>query len=446
MTSTDKSNRAGCLIGLDLGTTGLKGVLTDCHGVVLGEAERATRFQHPHPGWFEVDAHDHFRNVCGLIRELAATAPAPVLALSMAGATGNTLLTDAAGTPLMPIINWMDQRAAQQPPPLLEGLTPEAVARIAGWPCTHSFPLAHLAWLQANRPDLFAAAGHYGMDSDWLLFQLTGRWAMDPSTATTFLLQDQRTGRYHEPFLRLLGIPLAKLSPLIASGRDVGPLTPAAAAATGLSVDTRVVTGCFDHPAAARAMGVTRPGQLMLSCGTSWVGFAPVADRDAVLAAGLLCDPFLSHAGGPWGGMFSVPSIGRTIDVYMREIVAPGSEHPARIFDALAAEASPGAGGLTLDLTQPPAPPEASRANIARAVMEGAARLLRDRMAPLKARGFAFREAVMVGGPTQSPVWPGIVADMLDLKLTLGGRSAGARGAALLAGEGLAHRRECVSV
>ena len=43
----------------------------------------------------------------------------------------------------------------------------------------------------------------------------------------------------------------------------------------------------------------------------------------------------------------------------------------------------------------------------------------------------------MVGGPAESPVWPGIVADVTGLRVTPGRRSAGALGAALLAGQGV---------
>ena len=50
----------------------------------------------------------------------------------------------------------------------------------------------------------------------------------------------------------------------------------------------------------------------------------------------------------------------------------------------------------------------------------------------LKKHGFTFTEAVMVGGPSRSPVWPGIVAETTGLKLTTGGKSAGALGAAIL--------------
>ena len=432
-----KADRPACLIGLDLGTSAIKGVLTDPAGAVLAEAGAESHFLHPQDGWVEIEPQQHYQNVCRVIRELVSAAPAEVAALAMAAASGNTLLTDAAGRPLINIINWMDRRAEQNPPAALAGRTTAAVTQITGWPCVSSFPLAHLAWLREHRPELYREAGHYGMDTDWLLYRLTGRWVIDHSTATTFHLQEQSSGTYYEPFLKMLDIPRAKLSALAHPGVAVGPLTGPALRDTGLSPRTAVVTGCFDHPAAARAVGVAEPGQLMLSCGTSWVGFVPCIDRQKILSAQMLCDPFLSAGGGPWGGMFSVPYIGRTIDWYIENVIALGERDRLRIFNESSAEAAPGAGGLTIDLRLPPRAISADRKNVSRAIMEGAARLLNEKIRDLQARGFRYNRAVMVGGPAHSPIWPSIVAEITGLAIALGGRSAGARGAALLAGIGV---------
>jgi len=437
-----KSDTEQFFIGLDIGTSALKGVLTDACGVVLAEAGAETRLLYPQEGWVEFDPEEHYRNVCQILRKLADAAPGEVTALAMAAASGNTLLTGPCGTPLGSVISWMDQRSAQRPATILKEFDEAEVRQVTGWPCVTSFPLAHLSWLSENEPDSFRTATHIGMDTDWLLYRLTGEWVMDHSTATTFHLQEQISGSYHMPYLKRLGIEPEKLSSLIRSGMTVGPLTRQAVADTGLSERTVVVTGCFDHPAAARATGVLEPGQLMLSCGTSWVGFVPVKERQKILDAGLLCDPFLSDKEGVWGGMFSVPQIGRKIDWYVENMIAPGEKvcERMRAFDSLAAQAEPGAGGLKIDLREPPQQVDASRANLSRAVMEGAARLLNEKILELAGRGFRYRSAVMVGGPSRSPVWPGIVAEITGLDVSAGDRSAGARGAAMLAAEGVGVR------
>ncbi|MHC4874020.1 MAG: FGGY family carbohydrate kinase, partial [Planctomycetota bacterium] len=260
---------------------------------------------------------------------------------------------------------------------------------------------------------------------------------MDYSTATTFHLQEQSTNKYHKPFLEKLEITEEKLSALVKSGVKAGQLTDSAVRETGLSADTEVITGCFDHPAAARSVGILKPGSLMLSCGTSWVGFFPENDRQKIVEAEILCDPFLSQNDGPWGAIFSVPKIGQTIDWYIDNLIAGGAENKYEIFSQLAEEADCGAGGLKINLNDEPAPVAAEKKNISRAVMEGAVELLNDFLEDLQRKGFSFTEAVMVGGPTRSRIWTEILEQRTGLKLNIGSPSAGAKGAALLAGIGI---------
>jgi sugar (pentulose or hexulose) kinase len=215
-------------------------------------------------------------------------------------------------------------------------------------------------------------------------------------------------------------------------------MTKQALTDTGLSEATKVVAGSFDHSAAALAAGVVDPGQLMLSCGTSWVGFFPEYDRRKIIDLEMLCDPFLSPQGGAWGAIFSVPYIGRTIDWYVENLIAPGRKDKFAFFDAMVARAETGAGGLKIDLREPPEEINDTCENISRAVMEGAAKLLNEKIIKLAAKGIKFKSAVMVGGPSKSPIWPQIVEDITGITLSTGSQHAGAKGAAILAGKGCA--------
>ncbi|MDO9581194.1 MAG: FGGY family carbohydrate kinase [Bacteroidales bacterium] len=425
------------LIGLDLGTSTIKGVIINERGSVIAKAHAATELLYPHKGWVETNPEDYYLLVCKVLRELSAAVPGEIRAFAMVAASGNTLLTDASGKPLRNIINWMDCRAEKEAPKVLAELTEAEVSQVTGWPCVTSFPLAHLAWLKENYPELYASSGHYGMDTDWLMYKMTGLWFMDHSIASTFHLQEQTAGKYYEPFLRKLGIPSEKLSKLVDSGVFIGHLTSQAICDTGLTSHASVVSGCFDHPSAARAMGVFMPGQLLLSCGTSWVGLTPCSDRQKILDSNLICDQFLYSNMGYWAGMFSVPYIGRAIDWYINNVIAPGEEDPIRIFNESAAEAKADAGGLRIDLREPTQMITADRCNVSRAVMEGAARLLKEKLQELNLYGFHFEQAKMVGGPANSPVWPGIIEEITGIKLNVGDQSAGAKGAAMLAGIGV---------
>ncbi|MBN1675567.1 MAG: hypothetical protein JXR37_31285 [Kiritimatiellae bacterium] len=439
------------LIGLDLGTSAIKGVLVSSEGELLARERCATRLNRPAPGRVEFSAEDYFESVCEILRRLAGAAPAGanVKALSMAAASGNTLLLDEEGRPLGPAISWMDERACGEAG-LLPGIDTAGVHEVVGWPWSGLFPLAHLAWLRRHEPATWARARVYAMNLTHVLHALCGELAVDPSTATTFYLQDQAGNCWHRPFLDALGIDESALPARGRSGAVLGRLTPDAADRTSLPADTPVVLGAFDHPCAARGTGVLRPGDMLLSCGTSWVGFYPIAERRLGIANRLLVDPFLAPD-GPWAAMFSLPRIGVAVDTYIDRLVisAMTGEAPQdryATFNEQAARSPAGANGLTLDLKVNPEPAPAhieritrayTPADAARAVMESLARALAERLRQLAQAGMTAEKITMVGGPAESPVWPQIVADITGLTLHLfGGQHAGALGAAVLAGIG----------
>ena len=438
------------LIGLDIGTSAIKGIVMSCEGNIIAEGRHSIRFLNTQSDFIELDPEAHYQTVCNLIQELVSGIPADssIVALSMAAASGNTLLLDNLGQPLTNIISWLDSRSVNTASELLPELDFEQVHAIVGWPWSGFFPLGHLAWLKSNASEKFQKASHYAMNSDYLLYRLTNQWGMDPSTATTFYLQDQCRQKWHKPYLDRLGISEASLSEIRPSGSVLGTLTPQAAEETNLSEKTMVVLGAFDHPCAARGTGMTHPGDLLLSCGTSWVGFYPTADRELALSQKLLIDPFLKPE-GLWGALFALTQIGLTIDWYIDNLIMQPDDKPDdkyNLFNGYAQQSIPGVNGLFLNPCQDISSfPEKiakiktqySLEEISRAVMEGTAFELKRKVQELAKAGIPAKRITMVGGPSESSVWPLIVSEILGLELRLiNGQNAGAVGAAILAGIG----------
>jgi xylulokinase len=438
------------LLGLDIGTSAVKGIVMSCEGDIITEGRHAIQFLNTPSDFIELDPEEHYQTVCHLIRELVSGIPAgsSIVALSMAVASGNTLLLDSLGQPLTNIISWLDPRAVKTASELLPEFDFEQIHSIVGWPWSGFFPLGHLAWLKSNSSEKYNSTSHYAMNSDYLLYRLTNKWGIDPSTATTFYLQDQCKQQWHQPYLDRLEISEACLSEICPSGSALGPLTPQAAKDTNLSEKTMVVLGAFDHPCAARGTGMTQTGDLLLSCGTSWVGFYPIENRGLALSQKLIIDPFLKPE-GPWGALFALTQIGLTIDWYVDRLILKPDDNPDdkyNLFNAGSQQTPPGANGLFLnpcqDISNFPEKnvkikTQYSREEISRAVMEGTAFELKRKVQELAKSGISAERVTMVGGPSESPIWPLIVSEILGLELRLiNGQNAGAIGAAILAGIG----------
>lgn len=429
------------LIGLDVGTSTVKGALLCSEGTVVSREQSKTQYQSYSDGRILFDADELYAQVAGVIRRLVAALPAraSIAGLSIASASGNTLLVNDEGKPMLPAFSWMDTRAREEIEAVFGKLNGDDVHELTGWPLLNTFPLAHLSWLKCHEPELLDRSARVCMSTDYILFRLTGVWGIDSSTATTFYLQDQKAADWHLPYLRKLGIAKEKLPSIDKPGTILGRISPEAAEDTGLSTDTSVVLGSFDHPSAARGAGVLDEGQLLISCGTSWVGFYPLKDRRKAIGQALLTDPFLQPEGA-WGGMFSLPAIATSVDKYVCKYISAASNRYEE-FSMLAASAMPGARGLVI---HPEREEEGvglegrPKADVARALMEGTAYLLRMKIDGLKAAGIAAHSATMVGGPSETFPWPQIVADVLGMELyTVNGSCAGAAGSAILAGIGV---------
>lgn len=437
------------LIGLDIGTSSVKGILIAEDGSRQFTEKGSFEYDRPVEKAYFISAEEYLRICFGTLRKLTAQLPedGEICGLCAASASGNLLLLGPDGKPSTPIFNWQTCITTNDRGERVLGADFDAEAhyRKVGWGFVSDgvgkfptcFPVAELCRLNCESPELVKNASAVCMSTEYLYRALTGAWGITTSAGTPSYMIDQVTGEYITDVLDKLGVPLDKVPPVGKVGDKVGEVTAEAAAETGLPVGTPVFLGTFDHPSAARGVGVLEEGQLLLSCGTSWVAFYPVKDREKALASRMLTDPFLSEKGGCWAGLISVASISGRIEKYVRFYLNNGTSI-YKTFAEEAAKSCRGAGGLVLDLTAEPDPAIAERYpkhHIARAIMEGTIRLLKQKMDALQAGGISATSAVMVGGPTENPVWKDVLEQMTGLQIEIRqGSYAGAVGSAIVAG------------
>ena len=347
------------------------------------------------------------------------------------------MLLDKENNPVAPIFSWQDKRVTTETEEILGTELAEKIYPVIGWPCKNTFPLALLCWLKKHEAETLEKAAFVTMSTEYLNFTLCGKWGISPSAGTHFHLIEQETGTYYKPFLEKLGIEESMLPPVLPIGSTIGTVTKEAAEKTGLPEGTPVMLGTFDHIAGGIGANVTKPGEMLLSCGTSWVFFLPIRSREASIRAGLLTDPFMSAFGGNWCSMKSLPSIALNMNEYVDRYISNGDDRFAKL-DEYCLQAQSDAHGLTIDpFVHPDNAPDLSgleKQDIARALMVGVSDKLNETLTLLSDMGVAPKKIVMIGGPSRSKVWQSVIAEITGIEvMPASGAFTGALGAAKIA-------------
>lgn len=442
------------LLGVDVGTTSTKAVLCDQSGAEIAGAEKSYRLHMPHPGWAEQEPEEVWEALVEVLGTLAGPARerGRIRAIALAAQSGSLLPARADGAPLAPIVTWLDGRTEALVRRWRADGLENGVRAISGWHLYAGLCLPTIAWFRDEQPHLFAAAERFLSVNDFLVYRLTGRFCTNPSNAGGMQLLDISTGAWSEALCAMAGITPAQLSPIMPSGAVIGTISPEVSRLTGLPAETWVVNGAHDQSCTALALGIHRPGNMLLGCGTSWV-FTAVTASPAIEALPPTLDLHFHPMPGRWTASQSLGGLGASLE-WAVERLWPGLDRAAAFaaLDAELAETAPGAGGLFFRPLagghKEPAGRQAggiwglrlahTRADVARAGMEGAAYELRWALEPVRRAGMPVERMGMIGGAASSPWWPAIVADVTGVSLWLPqGKNWPAVGAAMLAGIGI---------
>ena len=448
------------LLGLDIGTTSTKAVLFDLSGAELATAEQTYPYHTPQAGWAEQNPGDLWVALVEAIRTVLAANNFQVrpLALALAAQSGSLLPARADGTPVYPLITWMDGRSEALVQQWQREGVEAQVRQISGWRLHPGLCLPTIAWLRQFKPEVFATAARFLSVNDFLVYCLTGQFCTNPSNGGGMQLADVTTGQWSETLCALAGIRPDQLSPIRPAGAVVGPITPEVSRLTGLPADTVVVNGGHDQGCTALGMGVSAPGKVLLACGTSWV-VTTVVEEPAVETIPAEMDLNFHPAPGRWTVSQSLGGLGAALEWWLKQgwqgadVGSPANR--ADMYAALnqeLAQTGPGSGGLFfLPLTGGHVEPaglqrggfvglrlDHRRGDMARSIMEGAVFELRWALETMQQAGLHPERLWLVGGAARNPLWPQLVADGTGrpIWLTQYG-SWPALGAAVLAGWGV---------
>ena len=191
-------------VGLDVGTTGVKGIAIAPDGEVVARAERGYPLSMPKPGWSEQDPEDWWGASEAVLAELAV---GDVAGIGLSGQMHGLVALDDAGSVLRPAILWNDQRTAAECAEIEARIGLERLIALTGNRALPGFTAPKLLWLRRHEPDVYARIARILLPKDYVRLRLTGEWAIDASDASGTLLLDVARRRWSDDVLDALEVP-----------------------------------------------------------------------------------------------------------------------------------------------------------------------------------------------------------------------------------------------
>lgn len=435
------SNPKNYLIGIDLGTTNIKGIILADDGTVVASTSRENRLLFPGPDMVEQDAALWWHNTVEILREITRKAGAEIVrrirGISVSSQTVTMLPVDKEGNPLRNALIWMDSRSAPQLHRIIDSIGLRKLVSIIGAQPAVAFLPNKILWFKENEPGLFHKTYRILQASSFINYKLTGEMTMDIDQAVRCQCLDLRSLKWSDEIQRVIGSDLAAFLPAARLTTEIiGTVTSEAAKITGLAGGIPVAAGASDAMAAMYATGLCRLGEAGESSGTTSLVFVGSSRRSST-AIPVVTKP-CSIDGMPY--IFDAPinTSGAALKWYLDTFGQPEREYAATHgmnvyahLNRLALEAAPGGNGLFFlpYLLGERAPLwnshargmfiglslDTTRNEIIRSVFEGTAFALRHVMDTIKAAGGEAKCLRITGGGAKSRTWSKIKASMLHM-------------------------------
>src|SRR3954449_8195674 len=189
------------LVGIDVGTSGVKGIAISPRGEVLAVEEEPYPLSTPQPGWSEQDPDDWWRATQSVLARL------PRGPVGFSGQMHGLVTLDADERVLRPAILWNDQRTAAECAEIEERVGLARLIELTGNRALTGFTAPKLLWLRTHEPDAYSRIASIMLPKDYVRFRLTGERVIDAADASGTLLFDVAHRRWSDEVLSALDLP-----------------------------------------------------------------------------------------------------------------------------------------------------------------------------------------------------------------------------------------------
>ena len=408
------------VVGIDVGTTGVKGILVNKYGEILEEVNKPCDLLSPKPGYAEEDPKIWWKNTVEILRGFSEYGER-IAVIGISGMVPTLILVDEKGEAIRNSIQQNDSRSVEEIEYLRKVLDEEEYFRTTGNTLNQQLIFPKFLWLRKHEMEKVKRTRWIMGSYNFINFKLTGvpnlerNWALESGMWKIH-------GGWHDEILKLSEIDHNLLPRVYDPWEIVGGLKKDVAVEVGLREGTPVIGGSADHIASALAVGMNKDGDLLLKFGGA--GDVLYITENLRLSKRLFID--YHDIPGQYvlnGCMASSGSIvkwfkkefSENLDydelTKMAEKVRIGSDGLILLPYFIGEKTpifNPKARGVLFGLTL-----YHSKAHLFRSILESTAFGFRHHVDVLKEEGFEIGRVFMSNGGARNELWRRIVADVI---------------------------------
>lgn len=436
-------------LGVDLGTSRIKVIITNSQGDLLDSASASLEISRPQALFSEQAPADWWQAFNSAMQALAfGPHLAEVKGIGLSGQMHGAVAIDKNDEVIRPAILWNDGRSVSQCMELEQMVINSR--EITGNLMMPGFTAPKLLWMKQHEPENFSRVAKVLLPKDYLRLLMSStdspaRYASDMSDSAGTLWLNTQARDWDASMLKACGLTIAQMPTLFEGSEITGYLDTELANRWGMQSHVPIVAGGGDNAAGAVGLGLTKLGQGMLSLGTSGVYFV-VSDQYSANPE-MAVHSFCHALPNKWHLMSVILSAASCLQWFADMIVEQDLNSLMAQLDGHQIESNspyflpylsgertphnnPNAQGAFFGLSH-----SSTKLSMLHAVLEGVSFAFADGVDALHASSTKASEITLIGGGTKSNYWRQMLADVLGLSLSyrLGGDVGPALGAARLA-------------
>ena len=257
------------LLGIDLGSSGVKAILLDPDRGIVASASHEVDLFSDHVGWAEADTNQWWAAVVALVPQLLAEAKASkaeVVGIATTGMVPAVVCVDERGNSLRRAILQNDARATAEITELRAALADTDLLKLTGSILSQLSVSPTSLWLARNEPAVWERTAHLVGSYDWLLMKMGAPAHVEKNWAHESGLYDLELNPLPQVTVAT-GVKWPELAEVKAPSTPVGQLSSDAAAALGLEMGTPLFVGGADHVLSAYGAGLVNAGDVLVKLG-----------------------------------------------------------------------------------------------------------------------------------------------------------------------------------